>query len=143
MSVVSEPITRVPEPLPQDLGASRLGRRAAELGLLGLIVALLISTLPGLSEVRDRFADAQLVWLLAVVALELASCLSYVVAFRGVFCARLELALQLRDRDGRAGDERAASGRRRRRARARRLGAAPGRHEHRATSRGAASRSSS
>ncbi len=89
MSVVSEPITRVPEPLPKQLGASRLARRAAELGLLGLIVALLISTLPGLSEVRARFADAQLVWLLAVVALELASCLSYVVAFRGVFCARL------------------------------------------------------
>ena len=89
MSVVSEPITRVPEPLPKELGAGRLARRAAELGLLGVVVALLISTLPGLSEVRARFADAQLVWLLAVVALELASCLSYVVAFRGVFCARL------------------------------------------------------
>ena len=57
--------------------------------MLGIVTALLISTLPGLDEVRTRFADAQLAWLLAVAALELASCLSYVVAFRGVFCSRL------------------------------------------------------
>ena len=87
---MSGPSTRVPEPLPKDLRAGRLARRAGELAVLGVVVALLISTLPGLGEVRERFADAQLVWLLAVVVLELASCLSYVVAFRGVFCSRLD-----------------------------------------------------
>jgi uncharacterized protein (TIRG00374 family) len=86
---VGGPSTRVPEPLPGDLRTGRLARRAAELGVLGLVTALLITTLPGLGDVRERFADAQLVWLLAVAALELASCLAYVVAFRGVFCARL------------------------------------------------------
>ncbi len=36
---VSGAQARVPEPLPKDLRAGRLGRRAAELGVLGLIVA--------------------------------------------------------------------------------------------------------
>jgi uncharacterized membrane protein YbhN (UPF0104 family) len=57
--------------------------------LVGLVVALLISTLPGLDEVRQRFADAEPGWLVALFFLEVASCLSYVVAFRGVFCTRL------------------------------------------------------
>lgn len=86
---MSDTHARVPQALPKDLGAGRLARRAGGLALLGLVVAALVSTLPGLNEVRARFADAQPVWLLAVVALELASCLSYVVAFRGVFCRRL------------------------------------------------------
>ena len=57
--------------------------------LVGLVVALLISTLPGLDEVRERFAHAEPIWLVALFFLEVASCLSYVVAFRGVFCTRL------------------------------------------------------
>lgn len=81
---------RVPEPLPEELRTGTFGRRFVGLGLLALVTALLISTLPGLGEIRDRFAHAQPGWLAALVALELASCLSYVVAFRGVFCARLD-----------------------------------------------------
>ena len=81
--------TRTPEPLPRDLGAAGLARRVAGLALLIGVVALLIGTLPGLGEVRARFADAQPVWLVALFVLELASCLAYVVAFRGVFCRRL------------------------------------------------------
>ena len=57
--------------------------------LVGVIVALLISTLPGLDEVRERFAHAEAGWLVVLFFLEVASCLSYVVAFRGVFCTRL------------------------------------------------------
>jgi uncharacterized protein (TIRG00374 family) len=79
----------LPEPLPRELGAGGLARRAAGLGLVVLVVALLISTLPGLGEVRERFANAEPFWLVAVFALEVGSCLAYVVAFRGVFCTRL------------------------------------------------------
>jgi uncharacterized membrane protein YbhN (UPF0104 family) len=78
-----------PEPLPSQFGAGGLARRAATLCLVGLVVALLIGTLPGLDEVRARFADAEPFWLVAVFALEVCSCLAYVVAFRGVFCRRL------------------------------------------------------
>ncbi len=78
-----------PEPLPRELGVSGLARRAAGLGLVVVVVALLVSTLPGLAEVRERFANAEPVWLVALVVLEVGSCLAYVVAFRGVFCVRL------------------------------------------------------
>jgi uncharacterized membrane protein YbhN (UPF0104 family) len=81
--------SRVPEPLPRELDAGGLARRAGGLVLVGLVVALLISTLPGLDQVRDRFANAEPGWLVALFFLEVASCLSYVVAFRGVFCIRL------------------------------------------------------
>jgi uncharacterized membrane protein YbhN (UPF0104 family) len=81
--------SRMPEPLPRQLSAAGFARRAAVLVAIGLLTALLISTLPGLGEVRDRFANATPGWLLALFALELGSCLSYVVAFRGVFCKRL------------------------------------------------------
>src|SRR6185312_10654905 len=79
----------VPEPLPRELSPGGFARRAGGLVLVGLVVALLISTLPGLDEVRERFAHAEAPWLVALFFLEVASCLSYVVAFRGVFCRRL------------------------------------------------------
>ncbi len=78
-----------PEPLPRELGVGGLARRAAGLILVALVVALLISTLPGLGEVRERFANAQPGWLVALFFLEVGSCLAYVMAFRGVFCRRL------------------------------------------------------
>jgi uncharacterized protein (TIRG00374 family) len=78
-----------PEPLPRELSPGGFARRAGGLVLVGLVVALLISTLPGLDEVRERFAHAEPIWLVALFFLEVASCLSYVVAFRGVFCTRL------------------------------------------------------
>jgi uncharacterized protein (TIRG00374 family) len=83
---VSSPL---PEALPGDLTLAGLARRAGGLVLVGLVVALLISTLPGLGEVRARFANADPGWLVAVFVLEVGSCLAYVVAFRGVFCTRL------------------------------------------------------
>jgi uncharacterized protein (TIRG00374 family) len=81
--------SHVPEPLPRELDAGGLARRAGGLVLVGLVVALLIGTLPGLDQVRHRFANAEPGWLVALFFLEVASCLSYVVAFRGVFCTRL------------------------------------------------------
>jgi uncharacterized membrane protein YbhN (UPF0104 family) len=79
----------MPEPLPRELGVGGMARRAGGLVLVVLVVALLIGTLPGLGEVRERFAHAEPVWLVVVFWLEVGSCLAYVVAFRGVFCARL------------------------------------------------------
>ena len=81
---------RVPEALPRELGAAGLAKRIGLLALLFAIVGLLIATLPGIDEVRQRFASARPGWLIAMVVLELCSCLSYVVAFKGVFCSRLD-----------------------------------------------------
>jgi uncharacterized membrane protein YbhN (UPF0104 family) len=80
----------IPEALPRELGATGLAKRIGLLGLLFAVIGLLIATVPGIGEVRDRFADARLGWLVLMVVLEVCSCLSYVVAFKGVFCARLE-----------------------------------------------------
>lgn len=80
---------RTPETLPREFSPLGLAKRIALLGLLIAIVGLLIAILPGIGEVRERFADAKPAWLVALGVLELCSCLSYVVAFRGVFCARL------------------------------------------------------
>ncbi len=90
MSSMTTGDARVPEPLPEGLRTATLLRRTAQLAAVGLIGILLISTLPGLGEVRERFAEADPGWLVVLVALEIASVLSFVAVFRGVFCARMD-----------------------------------------------------
>ena len=63
----------------------RLGLMVAVLAALGLA----ISSMPGLDELRRRLTDAAPGWLAAALALEAASCLAFVAAFRGVFSRRL------------------------------------------------------
>jgi len=53
------------------------------------VITVLILTLPGLDELRERFSGANPGWLAFGVALELGSCASYVIVFRGVFCDRM------------------------------------------------------
>jgi uncharacterized membrane protein YbhN (UPF0104 family) len=50
----------------------------------GLIVALIVAV-PGLSSVADRLSDANLAWVVVGIALELLSCLGYVILFELVF----------------------------------------------------------
>ena len=78
-----------PEPLPDDLDPRRLRRRALQvIGLLA-VVGLVAWLAPGLGEVRALLTRARPEWLALAVALELASCLSYVLMFKPVFCARM------------------------------------------------------
>jgi uncharacterized membrane protein YbhN (UPF0104 family) len=59
--------------------------------VLGLGVLVLIAVFaPGLDQVRDRLESAQPGWLVAAVTLEVASCVSYVLMFRPVFCGRMQ-----------------------------------------------------
>jgi uncharacterized membrane protein YbhN (UPF0104 family) len=51
-----------------------------------VLIALLA---PGLSDVRDALADVSPEWIVAGVVLEAASCASYVLMFRPVFCTRM------------------------------------------------------
>ncbi len=75
--------------MPKELDSRHLVRRLAVLAVLLGLVAAAVSSLPGLGTLRQRFAHADLA-LLAIIALaKLASCLSNVVAFRGVFCPRM------------------------------------------------------
>src|SRR4051794_5730121 len=72
--------------MPDELSSRHLGRRVVELALFGALVVAAISALPGLGDLRERFTDANPVWIAAIGVIELASCLSYVAVFRGVFC---------------------------------------------------------
>jgi uncharacterized protein (TIRG00374 family) len=93
---VSEPLANVSrgelsEQAPLD--ERRLRRRVLVLiGVIALIVAV-ITLVPGLASLRDRFANAQWEWLLVGAALKLLSGVAYVVVFRGVFCPRMSWRL--------------------------------------------------
>ncbi len=77
------------EPLPEEFSARSLRRSLLILGGIVAVITVLILTLPGLDSLRERFSGADPAWLAFAVALELGSCASYVVVFRGVFCDRM------------------------------------------------------
>jgi uncharacterized membrane protein YbhN (UPF0104 family) len=77
------------EGLPQELSPHRLRRRAAPVIAALAAIVLIVLFAPGLGEVRDHLEEASPGWLLLGVALEIASCLSYVVMFRPVFCGEM------------------------------------------------------
>jgi uncharacterized membrane protein YbhN (UPF0104 family) len=70
-------------------GRRRLALRLALVAGVLAALAVAVTSLPGLGEVRERLADASPVWLGLALALQAASCMAFVAAFRGVFCRRL------------------------------------------------------
>src|SRR3954453_3866235 len=75
--------------MPNELSPHSLRRRAAlVIGSLAILVLIAVLA-PGLAEVRTILSDASIGWLLLAIALELASCASYVFMFRPVFCTRM------------------------------------------------------
>jgi uncharacterized membrane protein YbhN (UPF0104 family) len=81
-----------PAPLPGALSASRVRRALIRLVALALIAVAAITLLPGLGELRERFAHANPAWISVAIAFELLSVLAYVPAFRVVFCTRMSWA---------------------------------------------------
>lgn len=77
------------EPLPSGLDNRSLRRRALQISAVLVLVALVAAFAPGLGEVRHRIEGAEPAWLGLAVVLELLSCLSYVLMFRPIFCARM------------------------------------------------------
>ena len=75
--------------MPQELAPRHIGARILQLGGLAAVTVATISAVPGLSDLRARFAHADPGLVALAGVLELASCLSYVLAFRGVFCAQV------------------------------------------------------
>jgi uncharacterized membrane protein YbhN (UPF0104 family) len=78
-----------PPGMPAALDARHLGRRVIQLAVVGVLVAVAISALPGLGDLRERFGHADMAWIIVAGVVEIASCLAYVVAFRAVFCRRM------------------------------------------------------
>jgi uncharacterized membrane protein YbhN (UPF0104 family) len=77
------------EPLPEELDARRLRRTLVRVIALLVVIGLVAWLAPGLGEVRSRLAAARPEWLALAVALEVLSCLSYVLMFKPVFCRRM------------------------------------------------------
>jgi uncharacterized membrane protein YbhN (UPF0104 family) len=77
------------EPLPDEFSAPRLKRALLILGGIVVVISAAIVLLPGLDSLRDRFHGAQPGWLAFAALLEVLSCVSYVMVFRGVFCDRM------------------------------------------------------
>lgn len=75
--------------VPRELNVRRLRRRAAQVALLVVAVALVVVLMPGLGEVRQQLAGINRWWLALAVALEALSGLSYVLLFWPVFCRRM------------------------------------------------------
>jgi len=75
--------------LPEGLSPRRMIRRLLQLMLLGGVTLAIFSAVPGLGDAREHVMGAQPGWLVLVGALQLGSVVSFVVAFRGVFCMRM------------------------------------------------------
>jgi uncharacterized membrane protein YbhN (UPF0104 family) len=64
-------------------------RRLAEIFVFAALIVGAVVTLPGLGDVRDRLAGADLPLIVAIAVVEVGSCLAFVAAFRGTFSRHL------------------------------------------------------
>jgi uncharacterized protein (TIRG00374 family) len=79
--------------MPDELSSRHLRNRVLQLLGLVFVVIVVISAVPGLADLRTRFAHAKPGWLVIAAFCELLSALSYVAVFRGVFCPRMGLKM--------------------------------------------------
>ena len=81
------------EGLPEGFDARHLAVRVAELAAVLAVVAIAISAVPGLDEIRSRLVGAEPVWIAALVVAELGSCGGYLLVFRATFCSQMRWGL--------------------------------------------------
>jgi uncharacterized protein (TIRG00374 family) len=65
------------------------GRRLIEIGVFLALIVGAIFAMPGLGDLRERLGGADPAFIALAALLEIASCLAFVAAFRGVFSRRL------------------------------------------------------
>jgi uncharacterized protein (TIRG00374 family) len=86
-------VSREDLPDQPDLDRRHIRRRLLGLGAAIVVIVAVITLVPGLAELRSRFAHADPEWLLLGCLLKVLSGLSYVAAFRAVFCRRMKWRL--------------------------------------------------
>jgi len=69
--------------------SAALARRALGLVVLLAVLALVVSVMPGLDDVRARFSRADPIWITVTFACALGSTLSYVAALRGTLSRQI------------------------------------------------------
>jgi uncharacterized protein (TIRG00374 family) len=75
--------------MPDELHPRHIAVRLVEIAAIIALVAIAVSALPGLGQVRDRLQDADAVWIGLLAAAEIASCAGYLLAFRSTFCPQM------------------------------------------------------
>ena len=79
--------------MPDEFGARHLAVRVAEIAAVIAVVAIAISALPGLDEVRARLEGVQPVWIAVLALAEVGSCAGYLLVFRSTFCSQMPWGL--------------------------------------------------
>jgi uncharacterized protein (TIRG00374 family) len=79
--------------MPDELHSRHLLVRLAEIAAVIALVAIAISALPGLDEVRTRLQDVSPGWIVALALAELGSCAGYLLVFRSTFCSKMPWGL--------------------------------------------------
>jgi uncharacterized protein (TIRG00374 family) len=79
--------------MPDELHPRHIAVRLVEIAVIIALVAIAVSALPGLGQVRSRLGDASALWLGLLAAAEVASCAGYLLAFRSTFCPRMPWGL--------------------------------------------------
>ena len=79
--------------MPDELHPRHIAIRLVEIAAIIALVAIAVSALPGLDQVRDRLGDVGAGWLALLVAAEIASCAGYLLVFRSTFCPQMPWGL--------------------------------------------------
>jgi uncharacterized membrane protein YbhN (UPF0104 family) len=79
--------------MPERFSEKRLARRSVPVIAALAVIVLVVLLAPGLGSVREHLDGAAPGWIFAAIAFELASCVSYVLMFRPVFCNRMQKRL--------------------------------------------------
>ncbi|MGN6870347.1 MAG: lysylphosphatidylglycerol synthase transmembrane domain-containing protein [Solirubrobacteraceae bacterium] len=75
--------------LPDELHPRHIAVRLVQIAAIIAVVAIAVSALPGLGQVRARLEDAGAGWLGLLAAAEVGSCAGYLLAFRSTFCPKM------------------------------------------------------
>jgi uncharacterized membrane protein YbhN (UPF0104 family) len=79
--------------MPDELHPRHIVVRAAEIAAVIALVAIAISALPGLDDVRARLEGTDPVWIAALALAEVGSCAGYLLVFRSTFCTEMSWGL--------------------------------------------------
>jgi uncharacterized protein (TIRG00374 family) len=78
-----------PEALPPEVSSHNVKKGLIKIGAVVVVVVIVITLIPGLGSLRSKFSNASPGWIVVGVVFEALSTLSYVPAFRSVFCTRM------------------------------------------------------
>jgi uncharacterized protein (TIRG00374 family) len=79
--------------MPDELHPRHIAVRLVQIAVIIALVAVAVSALPGLGQVRARLGDAGVGWLGLLAAAEVGSCAGYLLAFRSTFCPKMPWSL--------------------------------------------------